>query len=139
MQNHYNLLYREEEREMLPLCADQGVGVLPWSPLARGRLTRDWDTATARSRSDEFGRNLYRDGDREIVDAVARTAAERQVPRARIALAWLLRRDTVTAPIVGATKPLHIEDAVASLDVELSDKEIEEMEQPYTPRAISGH
>jgi aryl-alcohol dehydrogenase-like predicted oxidoreductase len=139
MQNHYNLLYREEEREMLPLCADQGVGVLPWSPLARGRLTRDWDTATARSRSDEFGRNLYRDGDREIVDAVARTAAERQVPRARIALAWLLRRDTVTAPIVGATKPLHIEDAVASLDVELSDKEMEEMEQPYTPRAISGH
>jgi aryl-alcohol dehydrogenase-like predicted oxidoreductase len=139
MQNHYNLLYREEEREMLPLCADQGVGVLPWSPLARGRLTRDWDTATARSRSDEFGRNLYRDGDREIVDAVARTAAERQVPRARIALAWLLRRDRVTAPIVGATKPLHIEDAVASLDVELSDKEIEEMEQPYTPRAISGH
>ncbi|MET8134401.1 aldo/keto reductase [Streptomyces sp. NPDC006290] len=139
MQNHYNLLYREEEREMLPLCADQGVGVLPWSPLARGRLTRDWDTATERSRNDEFGRNLYQDGDREIVDAVARIAAERQVPRARIALAWLLGRSTVTAPIVGATKPLHIEDAVASLDVELSDKEIEEMEQPYTPRAISGH
>jgi aryl-alcohol dehydrogenase-like predicted oxidoreductase len=139
MQNHYNLLYREEEREMLPLCADQGVGVLPWSPLARGRLTRDWDTATARSRNDEFGRKLYRDGDREIVDAVARIAAEREVPRARIALAWLLRPGTVTAPIVGATKPLHIEDAVASLDVELSDKEIEEMEQPYTPRAISGH
>ncbi|MFE9879126.1 aldo/keto reductase [Streptomyces sp. NPDC005784] len=139
MQNHYNLLYREEEREMLPLCADQGVGVLPWSPLARGRLTRDWDTATERSRNDEFGRNLYQDGDREIVDAVARIAAERQVPCARIALAWLLGRSTVTAPIVGATKPLHIEDAVASLDVELSDKEIEEMEQPYTPRAISGH
>ncbi|MCT9009233.1 aldo/keto reductase [Streptomyces sp. NPDC054766] len=139
MQNHYNLLYREEEREMLPLCADQGVGVLPWSPLARGRLTRDWDTATERSRNDEFGRNLYQDGDREIVDAVARIAAERGVPRARIALAWLLRRSTVTAPIVGATKPPHIEDAVASLDVELSDKETEELEQPYTPRAISGH
>jgi aryl-alcohol dehydrogenase-like predicted oxidoreductase len=139
MQNHYNLLYREEEREMLPLCADQGVGVLPWSPLARGRLTRDWGTATARSRNDTFGRNLYQDGDREIADAVARIAAERQVPRARIALAWLLRRDAVTAPIVGATKPLHIEDAVASLDVELSDKETEALEQPYSPRRISGH
>ncbi|MER5467692.1 aldo/keto reductase [Streptomyces sp. NPDC002935] len=139
MQNHYNLLYREEEREMLPLCADQGVGVLPWSPLARGRLTRDWDTATERSRNDDFGRNLYQDGDREIVDAVARIAAEREVPRARIALAWLLRQSTVTAPIVGATKPLHIEDAVAALDVELTDKEIEELRQPYTPRAISGH
>jgi len=139
MQNHYNLLYREEEREMLPLCADQGVGTLPWSPLARGRLTRDWDATTARSQADEFGRNLYRDGDREIVDAVARIAGERAVPRAQVALAWLLRQSTVTAPIVGATKPLHLEDAVAALEVELSDKEIEELEQPYTPRAISGH
>ncbi|WP_369264447.1 aldo/keto reductase [Streptomyces sp. R35] len=139
MQNHYNLLYREEEREMLPLCADQGVGVLPWSPLARGRLTRDWDTDTARSRTDEFGRRLYRDGDREIVDAVARIAAEREVPRARVALAWLLHQGTVTAPIVGATKPHHVEDAVASLALELTDKEIEELERPYTPRAISGH
>ncbi|MET9897131.1 aldo/keto reductase [Streptomyces sp. NPDC006446] len=139
MQNHYNLLYREEEREMLPLCADQGVGVLPWSPLARGRLTRDWDTATARSRNDEFGRNLYQDGDREIVDAVARIAAEREVPRARIALAWLLRQSTVTAPIVGATRAPHIDDAVAALDVVLTDKETDELEQPYTPRAISGH
>ncbi|MET8099704.1 aldo/keto reductase [Streptomyces sp. NPDC005236] len=139
MQNHYNLLYREEEREMLPLCADQGVGVLPWSPLARGRLTRDWDTSTERSRGDEFGRKLYRDGDREIVDAVGRIAAERGVPRARVALAWLLRRDGVTAPIVGATKAGHVEDAVASLGLELSDKETEELEQPYTPRAISGH
>ncbi|MFF3611928.1 aldo/keto reductase [Streptomyces sp. NPDC002580] len=139
MQNHYNLLYREEEREMLPLCADQGVGVLPWSPLARGRLTRDWDTATARSRRDDFGRNLYRDGDREIVDAVARVAADRGVPRARIALAWLLRRGTVTAPVVGATKAPHIEDAVAALDVDLTEKEMERLEQPYTPRAISGH
>ncbi|MFE2297414.1 aldo/keto reductase [Streptomyces sp. NPDC059445] len=139
MQNHYNLLYREEEREMLPLCADQGVGVLPWSPLARGRLTRDWDAVTERSRADAFGRNLYQDGDREIAGAVARIAAERGVPRARIALAWLLGRDTVTAPIVGATRAAHIEDAVASLDVELSEKETEELEQPYTPRAISGH
>ncbi|GAA5029941.1 aldo/keto reductase [Streptomyces siamensis] len=139
MQNHYNLLYREEEREMLPLCEDQGVGVLPWSPLARGRLTRDWDTATARSRTDEFGRNLYLDGDREIVDAVARIAAGRETSRARIALAWLLHRGVVTAPVVGATEPLHIEDAVAAVEVELTDKEIEELERAYTPRAISGH
>ncbi|MFF3420632.1 aldo/keto reductase [Streptomyces sp. NPDC002698] len=139
MQNHYNLLYREEEREMLPLCADQGVGVLPWSPLARGRLTRDWDTSTERSRSDRFGRNLYQDGDRGIVDAVARVAAGRGVPRATVALAWLLARPTVTAPIVGAGRAAHIEDAVAALGLELSDKETEELEQPYTPRAISGH
>ncbi|MFF0138397.1 aldo/keto reductase [Streptomyces sp. NPDC005227] len=139
MQNHYNLLYREEEREMLPLCADQGVGVLPWSPLARGRLTRDWDTATERSRNDGFGRKLYQEGDREVVDAVARVAAERGVPRARIALAWLLRKSAVTAPVVGATEPSHIDDAVAALDVELTDKETEELEQPYAPRAISGH
>ncbi|WP_028798741.1 aldo/keto reductase [Streptomyces sp. 142MFCol3.1] len=139
MQNHYNLLYREEEREMLPLCEDQGVGVLPWSPLARGRLTRDWDTATARSRTDEFGRNLYLDGDREIVDAVARIAAGRETSRARIALAWLLHRSVVTAPVVGATEPLHVEDAVAAVEVELTDKEIEELERAYTPRPISGH
>ncbi|KAB1990391.1 aldo/keto reductase [Streptomyces triticiradicis] len=139
MQNHYNLLYREEEREMLPLCADQGVGVLPWSPLARGRLTRDWDTVTERSRGDAFGRKLYQEGDREIVDAVARIAAERDVPRARVALAWLLRRDGVTAPVVGATRAGHVDDAVASLDLELSDKETEELERSYTPRAISGH
>ncbi|MEU9138685.1 aldo/keto reductase [Streptomyces sp. NPDC048404] len=139
MQNHYNLLYREEEREMLPLCADQGVGVLPWSPLARGRLTRDWDTSTERSRGDGFGRNLYQDGDRGIVDAVARVAAGRGLPRATVALAWLLARPTVTAPIVGAGRAAHIEDAVAALDLELSDKETEELEQPYTPRAISGH
>ncbi|MFF8536343.1 aldo/keto reductase [Streptomyces sp. SAS_267] len=139
MQNHYNLLYREEEREMLPLCADQGVGVLPWSPLARGRLTRDWDTSTERSRGDRFGRNLYQDGDRGIVDAVARVAAGRGVPRATVALAWLLARPAVTAPIVGAGRAAHIEDAVAALGLELSDKETEELEQPYTPRAISGH
>ncbi|MCX5562690.1 aldo/keto reductase [Streptomyces sp. NBC_00038] len=139
MQNHYNLLYREEEREMLPLCADQGVGVLPWSPLARGRLTRDWDAVTARSRTDEYGKRLYREGDREIVDAVARIAAAREVPRARIALAWLLHQNTVTAPIVGATRPHHVEDAVAAVAVELTEKEIEELEQPYAPRAIRGH
>ncbi|SDE54166.1 aldo/keto reductase [Streptomyces griseoaurantiacus] len=139
MQNHYNLLYREEEREMLPLCADQGVGVLPWSPLARGRLTRDWDEDTTRSRTDNFGRTLYGEGDRRIAEAVAAIAAERGLPRARIALAWLLHRPTVTAPIVGATKASHIEDAVAALDVELTDKDLERLEQPYEPHAISGH
>ncbi|WP_330286006.1 aldo/keto reductase [Streptomyces sp. NBC_00576] len=139
MQNHYNLLYREEEREMLPLCADQGVGVLPWSPLARGRLTRDWDTTTERSETDTFGRTLYPEGDRTIVDAVARIAAERDVPRARVALAWLLHQSPVTAPIVGATKPHHIDDAVAAVDLDLTDKEIEELGQPYTPHPVSGH
>ncbi|MFE4553296.1 aldo/keto reductase, partial [Streptomyces sp. NPDC056785] len=133
MQNHYNLLYREEEREMLPLCADQGVGVLPWSPLARGRLTRAWDVTTERSRTDEFGRKLYQEGDRDIVDAVGRIAAERDVPRARVALAWLLRRSTVTAPIIGATRAGHVDDAVAALDVELTEKETEELERSYTP------
>jgi aryl-alcohol dehydrogenase-like predicted oxidoreductase len=139
MQNHYNLLYREEEREMLPLCADQGVGVLPWSPLARGRLTRDWDVTTERSRTDDFGRKLYQEGDRDIVDAVGRIAADRGVPRALIALAWLLRRSTVTAPVIGATRAAHVDDAVAALDVELTEKEVGELESPYTPRAISGH
>ncbi|MCX4817136.1 aldo/keto reductase [Streptomyces sp. NBC_01239] len=139
MQNHYNLLYREEEREMLPLCADQGVGVLPWSPLARGRLTRDWGTTTERSSTDNFGNRLYQDGDRAIVEAVTRIAGERGVPRAQVALAWLLHQSTVAAPIVGAAKPQHIEDAVAAVELELSDKELEELEQPYTPHAISGH
>ncbi|MFH8901263.1 aldo/keto reductase [Streptomyces coeruleorubidus] len=139
MQNHYNLLYREEEREMLPLCADQGVGVLPWSPLARGRLTRDWGTTTERSATDTFGGNLYQEGDRTIVEAVTRIAEARGVPRARIALAWLLHQDTVTAPIVGASKPRHLEDAVAAVELELSDKELEELERPYTPHPIAGH
>ncbi|MES4887979.1 aldo/keto reductase [Streptomyces sp. NPDC096012] len=139
MQNHYNLLYREEQREMLPLCADQGVGVLPWSPLARGRLTRDWNTVTGRSATDAFGSRLYQEGDRAIVEAVTRIADDRGVPRAQVALAWLLHQDTVAAPIVGAAKPRHIEDAVAAVELELSDKEIDELQRPYTPRAISGH
>ncbi|MFD4552843.1 aldo/keto reductase [Streptomyces sp. NPDC058469] len=139
MQNHYNLLYREEEREMLPLCADQGVGVLPWSPLARGRLTRDWGTTTERSSTDNFGNRLYQEGDRAIVEAVTRIAGDRGVPRAQVALAWLLHQSTVAAPIVGAAKPQHIEDAVAAVELELSDKELEELEQPYAPHAISGH
>ncbi|MEV6482921.1 aldo/keto reductase [Streptomyces sp. NPDC051576] len=139
MQNHYNLLYREEEREMLPLCADQGVGVLPWSPLARGRLTRDWGTTTERSSNDNFGSRLYQEGDRAIVEAVTRIAGDRGVPRAQVGLAWLLYQSTVAAPIVGAGKPQHIEDAVAAVELELSDKELAELEQPYTPHAISGH
>ncbi|WP_153811999.1 aldo/keto reductase [Streptomyces sp. SUK 48] len=139
MQDHYNLLYREEEREMLPLCADQGVGVLPWSPLARGRLTRDWGTVTERSEHDVFGGKLYQEGDRAIVEAVTRIAGERGVPRAQVALAWLLHQSTVTAPIVGAGKSRHIEDAVAAVELTLGDEEIEELERPYTPRAISGH
>ncbi|MER6224326.1 aldo/keto reductase [Streptomyces sp. 900105755] len=139
MQNHYNLLYREEEREMLPLCADQGVGVLPWSPLARGRLTRDWGTVTERSANDTFGSRLYQEGDRAIVEAVTRIAGDRGVPRAQVALSWLLHQNTVTAPIIGASKPNHIEDAVAAVELKLSDKELEELQQPYGPHPISGH
>ncbi|MEZ7002606.1 aldo/keto reductase [Streptomyces sp. AD55] len=139
MQNHYNLIYREEEREMLPLCADQGVGVLPWSPLARGRLTRDWDTATARSAADAFGGTLYQEGDRAVVETVGRVAARRGVPRAQVALAWLLHRDGVTAPIVGASRPGHLEDAVAAVGLALDAEEIEELERPYRPHPVSGH
>ncbi|MBW8793686.1 MAG: aldo/keto reductase [Streptomyces sp.] len=139
MQNHYNLLYREEEREMLPLCADQGVGVLPWSPLARGRLTRDWGTVTERSANDNFGNRLYQEGDRAIVEAVTRIAGDRGVPRAQVALSWLLHQNTVTAPIIGASKPNHLEDAVAAVELALSDKELEELQEPYGPHPISGH
>ncbi|MFD3491792.1 aldo/keto reductase [Streptomyces sp. NPDC058690] len=138
MQNHYNLLYREEEREMLPLCADQGVGVIPWSPLARGRLTRAWDTTSARSETDEFGKTLYQDTDRHIVDAVAAIADERGVTRAQVALAWLLRQPGVTAPIVGATKPQHLDDAVASVDLRLNDDECKRLEEHYSPRGVVG-
>ena len=138
MQNHYNLLYREEEREMLPLCADEGIGVIPWSPLARGRLTRDWDTTTARTRTDEFGRTLYPDGDRAIVERIAKIAEQRGVSRAQIALAWVSRHPAVTAPIVGATKPQHLEDAIDSLSVTLTDDEVAHLEEPYTPHSISG-
>jgi aryl-alcohol dehydrogenase (NADP+) len=139
MQNHYNLLYREEEREMLPLCADQGVGVIPWSPLARGRLTRDWDSRTARSQTDEFGASLYRDEDKAIVDAVAAVAARRAVPRAQVALAWLSSRPDVTSPIIGVTRPEQLDDALGSLEVELTDAEVDELESGYVPRAVAGH
>jgi aryl-alcohol dehydrogenase-like predicted oxidoreductase len=138
MQNHYNLLYREEEREMLPLCADQGVGAIPWSPLARGRLTRDWNASSARSETDEFGKTLYLDEDRLIVEQVAELAEQRGVSRAQIALAWVLRHPVVSAPIVGATKLEHLEDAFAALDVELSDAEADRLESGYRPHPVAG-
>jgi 1-deoxyxylulose-5-phosphate synthase len=139
MQNHYNLLYREEEREMLPLCADQGVGVIPWSPLARGRLTRDWDTETARTETDEFGAHLYRDQDRATVEKVAEVARRRGVPRAQVALAWLMAQPAVTSPIVGVTKPEHLRDAVAAVDLELTDDEVAELGADYAPHPVAGH
>ena len=140
MQDHYNLLNREEEREMYPLCADQGVGVIPWSPLARGKLTRDWDTTTSRSETDEFGRTLYdtTSSDREIVQRVAEVAAERDVSRAQVALAWMLSKPIISAPIVGATKMQHLDDAVAAVELTLSDDEIARLEEPYTPHPVVG-
>jgi 1-deoxyxylulose-5-phosphate synthase len=138
MQNYYNLLYREEEREMLPLCSDQGVGVIPWSPLARGRLTRAWDTATARSENDEFGRSLYSDADRSVVEAVLEVAAQRGTTPAQIALAWVLANPAVTSPIVGATKPEHLDDAVAATLLRLDDAEIATLEAGYRPHAVVG-
>ena len=138
MQNHYNLLQREEEREMMPLCADQGIAVLPWSPLARGRLTRDWDETTARTDTDEFGKHLYQPEDRIIVDAVAEVAETRGVSRAQVALAWMLSKPFVTSPIVGVTKMDHLTDAVAALDLQLSPDEIASLEAPYRPRPVSG-
>ncbi len=141
MQDQYNLLNREEEREMLPYCLDQGVGVLPWSPLARGKLTRDWDDATARTETDLFGQTLYRQqeaGDREIGEAVARVAAERGIPRAQVALAWVRQQPAVTSPIVGVTRASHLTDAVASVELELTDDELTRLAAPYLPRAPEG-
>lgn len=125
---------------MLPLCRDQGIAVLPWSPLARGRLTREWDEVTERSESDAFGRELYQSGsDRSIIERVAEVASERGVPRAQVALAWLLRQPgVVTAPIVGARKPQHLEDAVAAIRLRLSDAEMERLSDPYMTQPVSG-
>jgi aryl-alcohol dehydrogenase-like predicted oxidoreductase len=143
MQNHYNLVYREEEREMIPFCLDQGVGILPWSPLARGLLAgtrgRGGEKRTVRANSDEFGDSLYTDEDFAVVDAVVEIAQERNVKPAQVALAWLLAKPGVTAPIVGATKLQHLEDALGALDVELSDEEIKRLEAPYRPHPIRGH
>jgi aryl-alcohol dehydrogenase-like predicted oxidoreductase len=142
MQNHYNLLHREEEREMLPLCAAEGIAVIPWSPLARGRLTRGWNESTERIQTDEYGKTLYTscmDSDRRTVEQVAEVASSRGLSRAQVALAWILHKPVVTAPIVGASKPQHLEQAVAALDVSLSPEEIAALEEPYVPHPISGY
>jgi aryl-alcohol dehydrogenase-like predicted oxidoreductase len=141
MQNYLNLLYREEEREMLPLCEAEKIGVIPWSPLARGRLTRDWDEISARSETDEFGKTLYSttaDADRKVVERVAEVAAKRGVPRAQVALAWVLQKKPVSAPIVGATKEYHLDDAIAALAIKLTPEEIASLEEPYTPHPLLG-
>jgi aryl-alcohol dehydrogenase-like predicted oxidoreductase len=144
MQNHYNLVYREEEREMIPLCMDQGVGVIPWSPLARGFLTgsrsRDGEQRTTRSRSDDFADAMYfEESDFKVLDAVLEVSKERGIKAAQVAFAWLLSVPGITAPIIGATKVDYIDDAVAALDVKLSEEEISRLEAPYTPHAILGH
>ncbi len=138
-QDHDNLLYREEEREMIPFCRATGVALIPWSPMARGRLTREPDATTARSETDLFGRTLGAEGDRRIIDAVGKVAAERGVPRAQVALAWVSQQPGVAAPIIGATKPQHLEDALASLAVVLTQEELTALEEPYLPRAVAGH
>ena len=140
MQNHLNLLNREEEREMLPLCVDQGIGVLPWSPLARGRLTRPWNESSERTETDNFGKTLYDafESDHAVVSAVEAVANNRGVPRAQVALAWVLQKHEVTSPIVGASKPQHLSDAVSALTLSLSGDEIAQLETPYTPHRVSG-
>lgn len=141
MQNHYNLLYREEEREMMPLCAAEGVGVLPWSPLARGRLTRDWGETSKRMETDEFGKTLYvstEAADRRIVERVGETATKRHVPRAQVALAWMAQKPFITAPIFGASKPHHLDDAIAALALNLTPEEISSLEEPYVPHPVVG-
>ncbi|WP_375407926.1 aldo/keto reductase [uncultured Methylobacterium sp.] len=142
MQDHLNLLHREEEREMLPLCADQGVAILPWSPLARGRLTRDWDETSARQDTDEVGRKLYastEEADRAIVARVAEIAASRGVPRAQVALAWVAQKPGVCSPIIGASKPQHLDDAVAALDLHLTSTEVATLEALYVPHPVVGY
>jgi len=141
MQNHLNLLYREEEREMLPLCRDQGIGVIPWSPLARGRLARGPDEKTERSETDKFGTYLYRktvEADRAVIERVGEVAAERGISRGQVALAWHFAKLGVTAPIVGATKLEQLNDAIAAIEVSLSAEEIKRLEDPYVPHPVSG-
>jgi len=141
MQNHYNLLYREEEREMIPLCQSEGIGVIPWSPLARGRLTRSWQSErTKRSETDQFGKTMYsptEEVDRKVVDRLGQVAEQRGVPRAQVAVAWMLSKP-VTAPIIGATKQNHLVDAVAALEVHLKPDEIASLEEPYRPHPVLG-
>jgi len=143
MQPHYNLLYREEEREMLPLCESEGIGVIPWSPQARGRLTRPWKAEeTARTQADNYGRSIYRaseEADKLVVDRLAELAAARGLSMSRLALAWILGKSPVTAPIVGATKLAHLEDAIAAVSLKLDKDEIDRLEAPYVPHRIAGH
>jgi aryl-alcohol dehydrogenase (NADP+) len=144
MQNHYNLVYREEEREMIPLCLDEGIGLLPWSPLARGFLAgnrRPGDFGeTTRARTDEFAHQLYyQEGDFAVVEQVGQMARRRGVPNAQVALAWLLQRPGVTAPIIGASKMSHLEDAVQALDLRLTVEEVQSLEGPYRPHPVLGH
>jgi aryl-alcohol dehydrogenase-like predicted oxidoreductase len=145
MQNHYNLAYREEEREMIPLCLDQGVAVMPWSPLARGRLagnrSKDGQPLTVRAETDAFAETFYPhpELDQPVVDRVAEVAAGRGVPPAQVALAWLLHKPGVTSPIVGATKVGHVDDALAAEQLELSAEEIARLEEPYVPHPVAGH
>jgi aryl-alcohol dehydrogenase-like predicted oxidoreductase len=142
MQNFYNLLYREEEREMLPLCKDERIAVLPWSPLARGRLARPSDAETPRTQTDVYADRLFAgsmDSDRKVVEQVAAIAAAREVPRAQVALAWVLQKSVVTAPIVGASKPQHLDDALAALTLDLTESELTQLEAPYVPHAVVGH
>ena len=141
MQNYVNLLYREEEREMLPLCRDQGIAVMPWSPLARGRLTRDWDEKTERSETDRVQGLLYTkavEADKKVVETVDEVAKERGVPRAQVAMAWLLHKPGITSPIIGATKMSHLDDAVAATELKLTDDEIARLEAPYVPHEVVG-
>ncbi|MED3794562.1 aldo/keto reductase [Niallia alba] len=141
MQNYLNLLYREEEREMLPLCKEEGIGVIPWSPMARGRLTRDWEETSTRKETDEFGKTLYSHteaADRQVVERVKAMAEKRGVPRAQVALAWVLQKEPVTAPIIGATKLHHLEDAAAALSLQLTQEEITSLEEPYIPHPVLG-
>jgi aryl-alcohol dehydrogenase (NADP+) len=138
MQNHLNLIYREEEREMLPFCIEEGISVIPWSPLARGRLARAWDETSARQETDEFGKKLYVASDAQVVDQVGAIAEARGVPRAQVALAWLAQKPGVTAPIIGASKPRHLDDAVAALSLGLTGDEIAKLEAPYQPHAVAG-
>ena len=142
MQNHYNLLYREEEREMIPLCQSEGIGVIPWSPLARGRLARPWQSEpTKRYETDQFGKSMYshtEEADRKVVDRLGQVAEQRVVPRAQLALAWLLSKPAIASPIVGATKPPHLQDVVAALALRLTPEEIASLEEPYMPHPVLG-
>jgi aryl-alcohol dehydrogenase-like predicted oxidoreductase len=141
MQNHYNLLNREEEREMMPLCEAEGISVLVWSPLARGRLARGWSESSNRMETDEFGKTLYKgreESDRRIVERLGQIAANRGVSQAQVALAWMVQKPFITAPIVGASKPVHLTDAVAALTLNLTTEEIGALEEPYTPRPVEG-